>query len=134
MPIYETACMDETCDQYAKIEERYYPSSESTPPTCPSCGATHKRLISTFGVVWCKPMQSYNDKTKEGAHLDGHWVTRVRSSRNPDGSPEREWIDTFDKQKQFCKDEKLINPRDLGPVEGSSDGKMNSSRGIPGSW
>jgi hypothetical protein len=84
--------------------------------------------------VWTGEITTkYNDKNADGYHQEGHWAYRVRSSMS--GEPEPVWIDTFQKQKEFCKQEGLVNPKDLPThADVSDDGKRLRSRGMPGAW
>lgn len=134
MPIYENVCRNEGCEKYGKVFEWYAPRHDSANPLC-QCGQTTCRCISPFQVVFTGALTAkYNDPKLEHAHQEGHWAYRVRSSRNADGSPEPVFIDTFEKQKEFCRDEGLINPKDVGPMHISSDGKQVQNQGLPGCW
>lgn len=122
MPLFEFGCP--SCET---VEEHYLPLASSADPNCERCGAATKRMISRFGIVFTGPITSkYNDKTLDGGHLEGHYAyTR-------DSKPV--WIDSFQAQKEFCKQNGFINPKDIGPAEVSADGKSVSTRGLPGSW
>lgn len=96
-------------------------------------------MISAFAVVFTGALSAskYNQDVKGGLpeqrHMDGHWAWRRRSSKS--GQPEPVWIDNFATQAQFCKEEGLVNPRDLpSNLEAGADGKSISTRGMPGCW
>jgi putative FmdB family regulatory protein len=57
MPIYEYRCA--ACDD--RFEE-LVPASATSPPPCPSCGASGaKRLFSTFATEWFPPNVSWHN-------------------------------------------------------------------------
>ena len=135
MPIYEGTCVNTTCEARGCIREWYVKSSQvGMKKPCPSCSAALKRTPSRFGIVWTGELTTkYNDKGSENYHQEGHWAYKVRSSTS--GEPEPVWIDTFQKQKEFCKQEGLVNPKDLPThADVSADGKKLRSRGMPGAW
>lgn len=129
MPIYENWCP--ACS--VRREFFSHRVTEENPP-CESCGGTTGRIISSFQIIWTGPLTAkYNDPKLEGAEREGHWAWRRRSSLS--GNPEPVYIDSFQKQTEFCKEEGLINPKDLPRnLEVSADGKSASSRGLPGQW
>jgi hypothetical protein len=90
-------------------------------------------MISTFGIVFTGAItKKYNDPRADNAHEEGHWTY---ATRNDDGSkcaPKPVFISTFQEQAEHCKRERVMNPREIGPVEVSSDGKKFSSVGLPG--
>ena len=129
MPIREFGCP--SCH---RVEEVYrHRSDDMTAPLC--CGEPMRWLISRFGIVFDKPLNAYNDPSKENLNQagDGHYQWRVRSSRS--GHPERVYIKDRQAQKEFIRDEQLTDPMDL-PVNAdiSADGKTLSSQGLPGCW
>jgi len=92
-----------------------------------------ERLVSSFGVIWARPFSFYNDKAKDNSQLDEHTVWRKRSTRRADGQPEIVRITNFQEQAQYCKEEGLVNPRDLPTnAEPSRDGTKLTSAGMPG--
>jgi len=127
MPIYEYECQ-----QCGAAMERYVPRFSSPNPDC--CGVSMERVPSAFRVVWTGAItgSKYSDQKKENAHLDGHWAWKKKTAS---GNPEAVFIDTWQKQKEFCKSEGLVNPSEMpANPEFGSDGKSMSSRGMPGSW
>lgn len=137
MPLYETFCASEDCSRYGVVEEHYFPSFSSEMPIC-QCGNMERKAISRFGAIWtkgisdyCDPSKEYYDKRKSEG---GHWVTRTRSSRNADGSPEREFITSVQQQRAYCRDEGLIPPDEVGTFSVGKDGQTINSGGLPGSW
>lgn len=130
MPMFEFGCV--ACGGY---QERYLPRASSPNPTCedPACGGETQRLISGFAITFTGIMygSKYNDKTKEFAHQDGHWVTEKKTV---DGKPRPRFLETFQDQAQYCKQEGLVNPKDL-PTNAESTGDRHlSGRGMPGAW
>jgi len=135
MPLYESFCP--ACDPaIQKPIEHYYSRSNSPMCECETCGLETKKLISGFAVVFCGVIvgSKYGDKSVEGNDTtkDGHWAWRRRSGKN--GKPEKCQINTFQEQREFCKAEGLVNPKDIGPMEVHSDGVGASTRGMPGAW
>jgi hypothetical protein len=94
-------------------------------------------MHSRFNPSWLKSISDYNEKGIPGhAQIDGgHIAYRVRSSRNPDGSPEAVRITTRQEQMEYCRAEGLEDPADLNPhLEVSDDGTSASFYGKKGSW
>ncbi len=129
MPIYESYCGP--CG--VRFEWFSKSFTEDNPP-CGDCGNQTVRLISPFAIVFTGAITTrYNDKSKENGEIEGHWAYRVRSSIS--GQPEAVWIDSWQKQKDFCREEGLINPKELPTnAEVSTDGKKLQSAGMPGAW
>ena len=134
MPLYESSCQNPGCEGYGRRVEWFSHVMTLSERPCPICGQTMTRLPSRFSVVWTGAIVTkYNDRSLEGGYKEGHWAWRVRSSRS--GHPEPVWIDTFQKQAEFCKEEKLINPKELPTnAQVSSDGMKLESSGMPGQW
>jgi predicted nucleic acid-binding Zn ribbon protein len=138
VPIYELACGNQECSQYAHVWEAYYSTSDKPDPPCVLCGVTAKRLISSFSVVFTGPItRKYIDKKIEGHEKeDGSY--HVWETKGLDGQkkahPTLKKISTFQEEREFAKSEGLIPPSQLGPCEVHSDGKGVSTRGLPGSW
>ncbi len=135
MPVYERTCRDSSCTEYGRIVEYYTPRFTKEDPPCAVCAGPSARIISRFGIIWTGSITArYNDKRAENPEKDGgHWAWRRRSSIS--GQPEPVFISDFSQQKDFCKQEGLVNPRDLPTnAEPSSDGTQLQSRGMPGAW
>lgn len=133
MPIFESFCPNPDCPKCGVVSERYESRYTDADPLCPECSGQQCRKVSQSHVVFTGPITSrYKDKSLEGAGRDGHWAWRRKSSKS--GNPEPVFIDSFETQRQYCKDEGLINPKDVGPTMMGSDGKLLSSTGLPGSW
>lgn len=123
MPIFESAC--DTCIN----TQEWLGKFDEDDPLCQRCGVQMRRLPSRFRVVFTGPLSAskYNNPNLPGAdprqaYLDGHWVTRVRSSKT--GKPEREFIDTHEKRRKFMKEEGLVGIEDFGDkVEARASGK-----------
>jgi len=135
MPMYEGYCP--ACDPECRNpEEHYYPLSTSPEAPCSACGGERRRLVSQFAVVFTGVISTskYGDPRLEryNTKVDGHQAWRRRSSLS--GKPEPVWIETFEDQKRFCREEGLTNPKDVGPMEIGDDGKSYSTRGMPGCW
>lgn len=133
MPIREGYCENPDCPSFRQLRE-WLDKAEPRVKPCPTCGSALFRLVSRFGIVWTGHLTTkYNDKRSEDYHQEGHWAYRVRSSQS--GEPEPVWIDSFQKQKEFCKEEGLVNPKDLPTnADISADGRKLRSQGMPGSW
>lgn len=137
MPMFENGCSNKACTEYGKREEHYFPHSDSPLPVCVACGNPKPRYISQINVIWTKPMGQYGDKTKENYQRDfeGHWMMRKNPEylRDPK-KHEQVFIDSVQKQREFCREEGLMRPDDNGPVEIHADGIGTSSNGLPGQW
>lgn len=75
--------------------------------------------------------KKYKDPKSEGYREGGHWAV---DKSGVDGNPRHVYIETFQQQKEFCKRNGLVNPKDIGPMDAASDGKKSSSTGLPGAW
>lgn len=129
MPIYESYCA--ACQ---RTKEWYAPLSTSPDPACELCHGPTTRLISGFNVVFTGPLTArYNDPQAENPHQEGFWAHRVKSSSS--GQPEPCFIETWQQRKQYLKDEGLVGGEEVGPVDGTGDGKWSTTRtGRPGTW
>jgi len=136
MPTYDFTCFNRNCENYGRKTWKFLHSYRSPDPVC-RCGRRLKRLPAAPAIVFTGPLTAkYNDPKKEGSHEEGHWAWRVRSTTRPDGKPEPVFIDTFEKQRKFCKEEGLINPAEMPRhLEISEDGRsFKSTSGYPGQW
>jgi putative FmdB family regulatory protein len=128
MPIYDFSCVG--C---GAVSEHYIPRYESEDPRCEVCGSTTKRLLARFRIAWAGDLSRFNDTGKEYAHEPGHTVYRVKSTRNADGSPQAEYITTPQQQARYCREEGLVNPKELpSNARIGADGKSWDWRGMPG--
>ena len=75
----------------------------------------------------------YNDKKIGGHHVEGHFAVQKKTL---DGKERTVWIDSWEKQKQFCKEEGLVLPSDLPttPTLRAGNNKEWSTMGMPGAW
>ena len=131
MPVYESYC--QVCHKVKEWYAKHFTDIGEN-PFC-DCGEPMVRVASRFGVIFRGTITTkYNDKSAENYHREGHWGYRVKSSKS--GHPEPVWIETFQDQKQFCKDEGLVNPKDLPNMEADSEGRFRSNAGVgmPGTW
>lgn len=112
--------------------EHYYRDHMTPMHNCEHCGRqTYKIEATRFAVVFTGPITArYNDRDKEGAHKDGHWGFE----KGPDGKTKPTFIETFDQQREFCRRNNLMNPKDVGRnYEVAEDGKTAlSPMGMPG--
>lgn len=128
MPIREHACQNIDCIEYGGVIERFFHPSEDVPPLCAKCGFEMTCLASRYSVCWTGEISSkYNDHSIEGSTASGHWAMR---KRGPDGEllakPEQVFIDTFQKQTEFVKSEKLVHPKDLNTKPDHSGDEIRS--------
>jgi hypothetical protein len=80
-------------------------------------------------------MSKYSDKNAQQKATDSHIAWRINSSRRPDGKPEKVIIDSFAKQREYCKAEGLRNPSDINPNSTvSEDGRKMHTSGVRGQW
>ena len=86
------------------------------------------QLASAFAVTFAGKIEArYNDKNKEGSHMEGHWM----QEKHAPGGPKWTFVDDWQTRKRIMKQEGLIEG---GPAEAGSDGKSISSAGLPGAW
>jgi hypothetical protein len=136
VPLFDHVCDSTECVRRGEIEEHYFRHASDPEPLCASCGVPQRRLLSLVNPVFVGEITArYNDKSSEKPHEEGHWAYRKRSTRNADGSPERVRISTWQQQKEYCKAEGLVNPKELpSNVSMGADGKSMKSNGLPGQW
>lgn len=132
VPIYESWCVQ--CHSIKEWYAKHF-TEVTENPFC-DCGEPMVRVASRFGVVFTGAITTkYNDnRTASNANQEGHWAYRIKSSKS--GHPEPVWIDSFAAQRDFCREEKLVNPKDLPNMEADSEGKFRSNAGVglPGCW
>lgn len=133
MPVYESYCED--CKRVEEWYAKHFVDIDQN-PFCAVCGAPMRRVASAFSVVFTGPItKKYNDNMRaDNYNQEGHWAYRVKSSKS--GNPEPVYIETFQQQKEFCREEGLVNPKDLPNMEADSEGKFRSNAGVgmPGCW
>jgi len=137
MPLYEYVCKNPGCPRSTVRTERYLPTMSSPDPPCVGCGGDTVKVPSIPNIVFVGAITArYNDPKKEGAHKEGYWASRVKSTTRDDGKPEPVFIETFQDQAKFCKSEGLINPKETpAGLEIREDGRgYKSTRGNPGQW
>ncbi len=132
MPIYEYIC------EGGHRTERYLSNRQLPDPPCSECEGPTKRLISGFAAIWTRNISDYGDKRKETYYKDlsngGHMVARKRSGGGTPEKPIYERIETVQQQRDYCREEGLYDPSDIGPMEVAKDGQSCSTRGLPGAW
>lgn len=105
-------------------------------PLCDSCGRTMDELAKAPSVIWTGSVgQRYRDKDKDGYHKPDGMVQWKR--RGVDGKPlekpQMVHLETFQDVSRFCKEEGLVDPREISRgAEVSEDGKKLSTAGMPG--
>src|SRR5260370_8996200 len=129
MPVFEERCA--ACERTTEV---YLARWDDQDPACERWGGQQERLASNFAVTFTGPITArYNDKKREGAHADGFWAYRKRSSIS--GQPEPVFIDNWQQLKEFNKSEGLAAPGEA-PTNAtiSKDGKSISGDGFAGQW
>ncbi len=99
---------------------------------CHVCHGETQKLMSAFQIVFTGQITArYNDRGKEGAHLDGHWAFEKDAA----GKTQSVFIESWDQQKSYCKRNGLANPREISRnFEVAQDGRtVKNSMGMPGS-
>jgi len=132
MPVYEYVCAHLTCPETGKIKESFLRSFNSPDPECPKCHfKLDRQVTSRVSVIWARPLSAYD--SKDGQKGGDHIAYRLNSSRS--GNPEPVLIDSIQKQREFCREEKLNNPADMNPnARPNDDGMSISTVGMPGAW
>jgi putative FmdB family regulatory protein len=115
MPVFEYACVTESCDHYMVPFERFFHASQSTEPApCETCQGETVKLVSSFAFPWSGTLDRFFDpKCSRVNQIDGgHIAYRVKSSRLADGSPEPVRITSRQDQISFIKAEQCSDPFD----------------------
>lgn len=131
MPLYESVCRSNECPLADWPVEHFYWTADEPMMNCTICGGTTEKIASAFNVVFTGPMSArYNDRGKEGAHLDGHWAYE----KGMDGKTKATFLETWDDQRAYVKRNNLANPTEMPRnFEVSEDGKTAANtRGLPG--
>lgn len=132
--IFDSYCVNQDCGASGIPVEHFYHNSAQPMNDCAVChGPTEKITASRFAVVFTGVISArYLDSAAEGAHQrDGsHWAYEKDAA----GKTHAVRIETFDQQRDFCKRNKLANPKDLGRHNlVAEDGKTTlSPMGLPG--
>lgn len=136
MPVFEVQCQNEQCVEYGITKDTILRAWTEPNPKCPGCTRSTTRLFKTPPKVgWAKPIGAYGDPSREYYDESGFWQWRVKSTRNPDGSPERVRISTRQEMVQFARDEGLRLPDDMNAnAEISKDGRSFATSGVKGQW
>lgn len=126
MPVRELRCETESCSNYGITYEWFAKSMHTPDPKCPACGVHMERQISRFATPFIGTLDRFKSPNMErcNEYGDGHWAWRNKSTRNPDGTPERVLIRTHSEQREYCKAEGLVMPDEISSNSYiSSDGK-----------
>ena len=94
------------------------------------CGEPMTQLFSPFGIVFTGVLSGtkYKESSLNGYGQDGHWAWEKATDHSP---AKPVFIETFQQQKEFCKRNGLVNPKEVGRLEAGSDGKSLSTSGLP---
>jgi hypothetical protein len=79
--------------------------------------------VSRFNSPFCGAITArYLERNLEGGNAQdgGHWAWKKKTIS---GKPEPVYIETFQEQASYCREEGLANPTDTGPAMISPDGK-----------
>lgn len=134
MPLRESACQNHICVLYGDpVEWLEHPRGLEDPP-CILCGEKTRRVWSSFGIVFTGALTArYNEPDRDNAHVEGHWAYPRRTDDGKTPSPV--WIDTWQKQREFCKENNFYRPDETGTfAEISDDGRNLTGRGCKGQW
>jgi predicted nucleic acid-binding Zn ribbon protein len=123
MPIYGYTCQNKDCADAGIEKDKFFKSaSQEVLPDCPVCAAKMAKAISAPNVVFARPFSYYDDPNAQQGGKDYHVAYRIHSSRS--GQPEPVIIDSFQKQREFCREEGVRNPADINPnARMGDDGK-----------
>jgi putative FmdB family regulatory protein len=130
LPIFEFDC--KSC---RLVQEILLSRWDDPDPACQECGGETRRLLPKINVVFTGVISStkYHSDRDTRPCMDGHFAWRVKSTRNPDGSPEQVRVTTFDEQRAFCEAESLVNPKELGsepPRNRNKQPRATPERGV----
>lgn len=114
MPIYGYTCQNEDCADAGVEKDKFFKNAaQEVAPDCPVCASKMQRAICAPNVVFARPFSFYDDKNAQCRGQDSHIAYRVHSSKS--GKPEPVLIDSFQKQRDYCREEGVRNPGDLNP-------------------
>ncbi len=132
MPTYASYCR--ACER-----EFEWTSARMTTfdPACVECGGPTERGYFPIAAIWTRGISDYGDKRGETYRKDiqagGHWTFEKNSdAAQSAGRPLPVLIRTQQDQNDYCRREKLINPKDLPSnlsvaADGASYEKANLS-------
>ena len=129
MPVYEWICDFSDCPESGERIEAYTKTVTPPAPFCATCGHQMRMCVSTFNAIWTKPLGRYNGGTQ-----DGHTVLRKNSCRIPGQAIEREYIDTVQKQREYCREEGLVPPDQMPSSVSVNTEGTKLQDGMPGTW
>jgi hypothetical protein len=135
MPTFSVSCPNAECGAFGQTKDTILKSWKEPNPACPACRGATTRQPSCPAVIWTRPVGEYGRKDLEFYNPDGFFAYRVKSTRNVDGTPEKVWIDSVSKQREFARAEGLRMPDEMNSnAQISRDGKTFSTCGLPGQW
>jgi ssDNA-binding Zn-finger/Zn-ribbon topoisomerase 1 len=139
MPVRELRCDNSTCEYYVIPKFEWWASRMTKEdPKCPKCGVQMTRLVSKFNAPWTGTLDRFKDNIRESFNDcpdGGHYAWRVKSSRLPDGGPEKITIRTRADQLEYIHAEHLVDPADINSKAFiDPDGKTLHTVGIAGNW
>jgi hypothetical protein len=127
LPLYESICEVVNCPERGKVFEWYASRSDAPERPCSYCAQPTVRQFSRFNSPFCGAITArYLDRGLEGGNAPdgGHWAWKKKTLS---GKPEPVYIESFQDQKTFCREEGLALPSDSGPGFISADGKSITS-------
>lgn len=131
MPKYASVCKE--CGMEFEWDS---PRMTAGSKDCPQCHGATERLFFPVAAIWTKSLSAYGDPRKETFAKDdkagGHWTFEKNSAAAIEaGKPLPVFIDTPQAQREYCKREGLMNPKDLPSnltVDSSGKGYETSNR------
>ena len=132
MPLREYDCPNPGCPRHDVPLEFFFRSSDPE-PEC-ECGSAMRPLLSRFAIAFSGAITNkYNDRKRENAHQEGHWAYRTVNTVS--GKPEAVFIETWQQQKEFCKEQGLRVPSEISPnAEIDAKGDHLQTNGVTGQW
>ena len=109
MPRYRSSCF--VCENTFEWES---PRMTTEDPACPTCAGPTQRAYFPVAAIWTKGIAEYGDKRSENFHKQQRDGGHVSLETDKDsGAVRKVFIDTPQAQREYCKRNNLLNPKDL---------------------
>ena len=120
MPTYQSHCAP--CEFSFEWQS---PRMTLADPVCPKCQGPTQRGYYPIKSIWTKPLAAYGDPKSENFYQQqkagGHWTLETDKET---GKVSKTFIDTPQKQTDYCRRNNLQDPKDLpSNLSIAADGK-----------
>lgn len=120
MPTYQSRCTP--CDFAFEWQS---PRMTLADPACPKCGGATERGYYAIQSIWTKPLAAYGDPKSENFYQQQQAGGHVSLETDKDtGAVRKVFIDTPQKQTEYCRRNGLLDPKNLpSNMSISADGR-----------